>query len=155
MENKLEKIREVFSVKEESGYTCLLVFDGNGNEQFRIHKNKAKTEFNVSDTELSVLNALLVESRTRTFQLRIFNDNFICFLSSGGILIGREHFNEEAGKCSGTNSQRHRPSGWSSSESGLFVVGRIGGYTVLLRGLGKSERSLLELFQCISRAMSS
>lgn len=157
MELKLQKVRHIFHAKEEDVCSCLILFDGNGNEQFRVHHDKIKTKFTVSDTELSVLNALLEESRTRTFQLRIFADSFICFLTAGGVLIGRGRFNDETGNHLITDDKsdiKIENENAGDGKHGLFIAEKMSGYTALLRGFGKSERSLLELFNCVRQVLS-
>ena len=94
MATKFQQIRLLCKSKlSREANPRLVVFDDNGNDIFNFQPDKVKGKCMVSDTELSALNALLAGDGARTFQMKIFADNYICFLTAGGILIGRGHFN--------------------------------------------------------------
>lgn len=212
MEVKLAALRKLCRSKDlKVSYNSLVVFDGNGNDIFNMQPGSDGQKTFVSDTELSVLNALLADSTIQTFHLKIFSDSFVCFLSAGGILIGRGGFNEEGEtttisrsgsdvefkttcdevlekknsqdtetNTSALNKTCVRPDQQTCKccknkktdgcenaycdrvvnrqetvEGCLFIAGKVGGSTVILRGPCQIEMSLLGMFKAVKDILTA
>lgn len=211
MEVKLAALRKLCRSKElKVSYNSLVVFDQNGNDIFNMQPGADGQRAFVSDTELGVLNALLGDSTIQTFHLKIFSDSFVCFLSTGGILIGRGCFNEGREttttisgsdvefktSCDEVLEKKHnrdtetntnalnktclRPDQQTckccenkktdgcenafceravnrqeTGEGGLFIAGKVGGSTVILRGPCQIEMSLLGMFKAVKDILTA
>lgn len=83
--NRITQLKS--DIKNEHLDLSVYVFQENGIEVDTL--SRANKQIKVTDTELSVIKALLLEKRGRFVDLNIFGNQFVCRLTVSGVLIGK------------------------------------------------------------------